>query len=297
MTTFANVNVGAAPNDGTGNSLRQSFITLNNNFSYINQTIWPDISQADLRANIVSSYISRFNLLQAATVDSRSIGNVGSAYYGNTYTVFDSLQGQLGKYGGNAAIVSTLSATGNVSVANLSVNGSITATSLNGAAIGNTSASTGAFTTITTTGNITLGNLSTIGVNTSTGVNSIINIDGLGWIRQKIMNGINVPGGISSPQVIYLWNTPSSASTGISDIGSNLTLVMDSTIVGGYFKNIVLRNKTANIIYVTLPNTVPVTNNNLGTNVFAVNSNTTAFLTFRSVDTTAANVFIQVTKN
>ena len=70
---------------------------------------------------------------------------------------------------------------------------------------------------------------------------------------------------------------------------------MDSTIVGGYFKNYVVRNMTSNLLYVTLPNTVPITNNNLGTNVFTVTGNTTAFLTFRAADTTAANVFIQIT--
>lgn len=295
MTDFSNVNVGTAPNDGAGDSLRQSFITLNNNFSYINQTIWPDISQAELRANLTSSYISRFNLAQAVTIESGGFGNVGSTYYGNTYTASGSIQGPLGVYGGNTAIVSTLSATGNARVANLTVNGSITATSLNGAAIGNTSASTGAFTTVTTTGNLTLGNLSTVQANSAAGVNSIINIQGVGWIQQKVMNGLGA--GIPSPHTIYLWNNPASGSVSIDDISVNLALVMDSTIVGGYFKNYVFRNRTANIVYVTLPNTVPVTNNNLGTNVFAVNSNTTAFLTFRSVDTTAANVFIQVTKN
>jgi hypothetical protein len=116
MTLFANVNVGAAPNDGTGDSLRQSFITINNNFSYINQTIWHDLSQAELTANLTSSYISRFNLVQAVTVQSPSFGNTGAVYYGNVFSSANGFQGPLGAYGANTAVVSTLTVNSNASV-------------------------------------------------------------------------------------------------------------------------------------------------------------------------------------
>lgn len=91
MTHFSNVNVGLAPNDGTGDSLRNSFIILNNNFSYINQVIWPDISQAELTANLNSTYISRFNLAQASTVESQyfvySVTNALNSNISSPYTL------------------------------------------------------------------------------------------------------------------------------------------------------------------------------------------------------------------
>lgn len=116
MTTFANVNVGSAPNDGTGDSLRQSFITLNNNFSYINQTIWPDISQEEITANITSSYISRFNLIQSVSVQSTSFGNTGAGFYGNIFSSANGFQGPIGTYGANSAVVSTLTVNSNAAV-------------------------------------------------------------------------------------------------------------------------------------------------------------------------------------
>jgi hypothetical protein len=154
MTDFVYVYTGAAPNDGTGNSIRDSFTILNENFRWFHGNIWPDQSQNDLTANITSTYISRFNLVQSGEVQSGSFGNTdaSSTYLGNVFTASNSFQGRLGARGGNAAIVSTLSATGNVTVANLLVNGSatfssLTISSLNGTVIGNVTPSTGAFTT------------------------------------------------------------------------------------------------------------------------------------------------------
>lgn len=69
-STFSNVNVGTVPNDGTGDPLRTSFIKINENFQYINQKIWPnlEIDPPSLSADIVSSFISDFNLITAADI-------------------------------------------------------------------------------------------------------------------------------------------------------------------------------------------------------------------------------------
>jgi hypothetical protein len=45
MTDFVYVYTGAAPNDGTGNSIRDSFTILNENFRWFHGNIWPDQSQ------------------------------------------------------------------------------------------------------------------------------------------------------------------------------------------------------------------------------------------------------------
>jgi hypothetical protein len=69
-STFSNVNVGAAPNDGTGDPLRTSFTKINENFQYITDTIWPNIQVNSLSTDVVSTYISQFNLIQAQTIES-----------------------------------------------------------------------------------------------------------------------------------------------------------------------------------------------------------------------------------
>lgn len=78
MAIFSNVNVGAAPNDGTGDSLRTSFIKVNENFQDI-LSIWPNVSQNEIYANITSTYISTFNLVEAQTLS----GNILTAPSGN----------------------------------------------------------------------------------------------------------------------------------------------------------------------------------------------------------------------
>jgi hypothetical protein len=83
-STFSNVNVGSAPNDGTGDPLRTSFTKINENFQYITDTIWPNVQQLELTANLTSDYISRFNLILAATVESNFLGNSNAAVTANT---------------------------------------------------------------------------------------------------------------------------------------------------------------------------------------------------------------------
>lgn len=69
-STFSNVNVGTSPNDGTGDPLRTSFIKINENFQYINTKIWANllVDPPSLTADVISSYISDFNLITASEI-------------------------------------------------------------------------------------------------------------------------------------------------------------------------------------------------------------------------------------
>ncbi len=76
MALLPNINVGTSPNDGTGDSIRTSFTTVNENFQLIG-TFFPDTDAANLTANVTSTGTSTFNVLEGST-----IGNVGSALVG-----------------------------------------------------------------------------------------------------------------------------------------------------------------------------------------------------------------------
>ena len=95
MALLPNINVGTAPNDGTGDTIRNAFIKVNENFQFI-ETFFPNTDVANLTANITSTGTSTFNIVNAATVgnagttftgatvSAATIGNAGSAFTGAT---------------------------------------------------------------------------------------------------------------------------------------------------------------------------------------------------------------------
>ena len=104
--------------------------------------------------------------LTGTTINAATIGNASAVFTGATYTATNSFNGPhngtLGSAGGNTAIVTTLSATGNVTGAALTSNASITAITtlsalggIQATPIGNVTASSGQFTTVSATGNVT----------------------------------------------------------------------------------------------------------------------------------------------
>jgi hypothetical protein len=117
MAIFSNVNVGSAPNDGTGDSLRTSFTKVNENFQDV-LSIWPNISQNELTANITSTYISYFNLIEAETLDS----NVLTSPSGNINVSSTNVNIS----GGNLNVSGTITTSGNLNVS--TVNGNIVGT-------------------------------------------------------------------------------------------------------------------------------------------------------------------------
>ena len=83
MPTFANINTGTAPNDGTGDSLRESFRTTNNNFSILNSIV---ADSGNITANIISTGISTFEQLDANVINVQTLGNAGTLITGNVVT-------------------------------------------------------------------------------------------------------------------------------------------------------------------------------------------------------------------
>jgi hypothetical protein len=291
MTDFVYVYTGAAPNDGTGNSIRDSFTILNENFRWFHGNIWPDQSQNDLTANITSTYISRFNLvqsdrLQSGEVESGSFGNTdaSSTYLGNVFTASNSFQGRLGARGGNAAIVSTLSATGNVTVANLLVNGSailssITINSLNNTIIGNITPETGAFTTISSTGNITVGR-DVILTNA--------NVTNVRYLSRNVSNSLST--NLQSSSFISL-SIGGVGQFNVISINTNATLGY-STISTGVERVLVIRNQNDGAVrQITLPSAF----NNKGNATVLIGANSSAMLQFIPFNTDSANVYVNIT--
>ena len=289
MTDFVYVYTGAAPNDGTGNSIRDSFTILNENFRWFHGNIWPDQSQNDLTANITSTYISRFNLVQSGEVQSGSFGNTdaSSTYLGNVFTASNSFQGKLGARGGNTAIVSTLSATGNVTVANLLVNGSatfslLTISSLNGTVIGNITPSTGAFTTISSTGNITAGR--DISMSTA-------NISGVRFLSRSFSNSLS--SNLASTTTVVISSSSTSAQYNAIGINVNVT-VGYGTITTGTERVLVVKNQNDGVVrQITLPSAF----NNKGSATILIGANSSAMLHFIPFNDDSANVYVNITNN
>jgi hypothetical protein len=287
MTDFVYVYTGAAPNDGTGNSIRDSFTILNENFRWFHGNIWPDQSQNDLTANITSTYISRFNLVQSGEVQSGSFGNTdaSSTYLGNVFTASNSFQGRLGARGGNAAIVSTLSATGNVTVANLLVNGSatlssLTISSLNNTIIGNVTPASGAFTTISTTENITAGRDISL---------STANISGVRFLSRSFSNFLS--SNLTSTTTIVI--SSSSTSAQYNAIGINVNVIVGyGTITTGTERVLVVKNQNDGVVrQITLPSAF----NNKGNATILIGANSSAMLHFIPFSTDSANVYVNIT--
>lgn len=74
MALLPNINVGTSPNDGTGDSLRDAFTIVNENFQLI-EAFFPNSSVANLVANIESTGTSVFNI---ANVDVLNVNTISS---------------------------------------------------------------------------------------------------------------------------------------------------------------------------------------------------------------------------
>lgn len=293
-------------NSGEGDSLAIAFQKLNQNFNTLT-----NIGNAEIRVvGITSSYISSFNQIEAATIRAQTIGNAGSNFSGNLFSgntfsvnVFTAntfstntitatnYQGNIGTGGGNAAIVTTLVASGNVTVANLTVNGfatltSISLTSLENTPIGFTTANTGRFTNLTVTGATT----TTGNVNMS-GNLSVATIRGSRFIVKDVNNSLstNVPASYTltlSPDANITQFTAATVNT-------NVTITY-GTITAGCDRNFVFRNFQNNTArQIVLPNSF----NNKGGATVVLAANANVFMQFIPFDTTSANVFVRITNN
>lgn len=290
--TFLSVNIGTAPNDGTGDPLRTSFSKLNDNFTHFTDTIWPNIQITRLFTDITSSFISSYNLLQADSIESTFIGNANTQYIGNTFSVntfsvsnfvsnvisANVLSGVLGNTGPNAAFITNLTVSQLATVNNLTVNNTITTTSLNSSNIGNVSPGQGFFTNLSTTGNISIAS------NTSVG--------NVRWLTRDIVTtqftvGSDFPlsfatGGVTSQyRLLTLGNS--------TVFVTNLTY---ASISQGVDRIYVFKNNTDSLAtrYITLPTSF----NSANLANIRVSPGGSAFMHFIPFDTTSANVYVLI---
>jgi len=150
---------------GTNVNVALGYVPLDSNATavaayladYVTQSNQANITSLGILTSLVVSGQIDSNIVQASI-----IGNTGAAIQGASVTADNSitgpLNGTLGSFGGNSAIVSTLSATANATVANLTVNGSATvgsffsaAAGVQNTAIGNLWQNSGKFTTLEAT--------------------------------------------------------------------------------------------------------------------------------------------------
>lgn len=289
--TFLSVNIGAAPNDGTGDPLRTAFTKLNDNFEYITDTLWPNIQITRLFTDITSSFISSFNLLEADNIESSFIGNANTTFIGNNFTVnnfttnvfstntvsANILSGVLGSLSPNAAFITNLSVSNIANIDVLTVNSSITTTSLNSSNIGDVNPGQGFFTNLIVNANITLGSNTSIG--------------NVRWITRSI---IETPFTVEANLLLNLIRSSTSQYRMLT-LGNSTVTVSNITyglIDSGVERLIVFKNNTDSLStrYITLPTNFNSANS---TNI-SVSPMGSAMMQFIPFDNTASNVYVYI---
>lgn len=272
---FLSVNVGSAPNDGTGDPLRTSFQKINDNFAYFTDPvngIWPNIQIKTLTSQIYNIVgISTFNRIQADWLESSTYGNntseySGNVYYGNSF-IGGAFLGAIGQGGANVAYFTSLDVNATATVGSLTSNGSISANTYNGK-IGTITPNTADFTNVTASGSITVGTYvvkSIEGSFANTGAALTVNLSA------------TVPG------------TQMAAYT----LSQNATISYGG-ITPGTDKFVVFRNFQDNTIRSI---TLPTNFNNKGSTSFNVGANANVMCHFFAFDSTQANVYVNITNS
>ena len=307
-SNFSNVNVGTVPNDGTGDPLRTSFTKINENFQYINEKLWPNllIDPPSLTTDIVSSYISDFNLITASQIlVTKGEGNItANTFIGNMVITnyFDvdthianviyanSINGVLGNNGANAAFVTNLTASGNVNAANSSITNTLVANTIVSDYLGSID-NTIANIWILNTGNITAANLFVVG-NITTGPNS--NISGFHTLRTISNLRSNLTGTITLGLAPVSSNN-SVAAVNFGNSSSQVLTVNYGSIVKGTQRTMIFQNNVNSLAtrYIVLPNSF----NNKGTANILIPSAANAMFQFTALESDAANVFCFIANN
>jgi hypothetical protein len=185
------------------------------------------------------------------------------------------LSGSLGDLGANAAFVTTLNATGNATISNLTVNNDIIASSVNAYNIGNVSPGQGVFT------NLTVTNLMTAGPSG--------NIANVRWMGRSISSELNI---YSNIPLSFSYNSTASQYR-ILILGNSTVTVSNITynpIESGMERIVVFKNNSSSLAtrYINLPNDF----NNLKKTNIEVSSTGSAFMHFIPFDSTEANVYV-----
>lgn len=280
MPLLANINVGSAPNDGTGDSIRDSFITVNENFQFI-ESFFPNTSVIALTANITSTGNSAFNNL-TITGTTTSAGNISANYlFGNGSQLTSVVAGTAIYVTGNAQanITSVGTLTG------LLVSGGITSATVAAATIGNTGAAlVGTLSTAAQTNITSVGTLTSLVTGDITG-SSPIAISNVLVISKSVTNEIGA--NTTSSNIRFTTNR---SQFNAFNVNANVTFLYPSPISAGISKTVHVKNISGATQYVILPNS----NNNKGGNTIPVSNGTVATFTFMPYDTTEANVIATI---
>lgn len=218
MTLLANINVGSSPNDGTGDSLRTSFITCNENFQILD-TLATEFTSGNLNANITSNGTSTFSDIVFTgniTGNGLLLSNIVAE------TVSNSLQPNITSLG---------------NLTNLTVTGSITSGDISS---GNISAPISTITANTL-------------VSTSLNVGTVYATDLYGTLLRtaNVQFGTN----IATVNINFESNSSYFDLTGVN-INSNLTVNIPGTITPGIVRLLSVYNAGGGTNYVLLPGTV-----------------------------------------
>lgn len=308
-SSFANVNVGTVPNDGTGDPLRTSFIKLNENFQYINEKIWPNllIDPPSLTADIVSSYISQFNLVQASqilvtqnegTITANSIQAnllttntfITNANVSSNILLANSINGPIGTITPNAAYFTNIWVNTTATVSNLTVNSQINANTVISNYLGSSS-ETFAYLKETFSSNLYVSNNFSVGGNISG--NSSTVVSNIGFYQYKA--GANLNANLTSSYTVSLAPLSSNnqvAALNFGSASSNVLTLSYSPIVRGTQRTIIFQNNVNSLAtrYIVLPNSF----NNKGTANITIPSRGNAVFQFTALDSDSANVFCLV---
>ena len=219
----------------------------------------------------IGSTLGVVGTLTGTTINAATFGNTGAVFTGATYTATNSfngpLNGTLGSAGGNTAIVSTLTATGNATVNALTVNSStVVGTTLQALGgiqatpIGNVTASSGQFTTVSATGNIT-----GAAVTSNGSITAVTTLSALGGIQATPI------GNVAPSTAIFTTQSVSGNST-VNALTVNASAVMGTTLqaLGG-----IQATPIGNVVPSTATFTSQSTSGNATVNGLTVNGSAT----------------------
>lgn len=238
MALLPNINVGTSPNDGTGDSIRDAFTIVNENFQLI-EAFFPNSSVSNLVANITSTGTSVFNI---ANIDTLNVNTV-SSYTTTNVTISNNLTVT------NTGIFDAITAN-SIGVTNITIDGDISAniTSTGNSAFNITSFSNAA----TFESTVFIGNILTVDdIDANLGT-----IDTLNTTTLSVGGAINVTGNTinnfgENSAVIFQGNVKANARffTNTVTISSSANLAVDFTRA-----QTIIANLTAGNLTVTLPN-------------------------------------------
>ena len=288
MPLLANINVGSAPNDGTGDSIRDSFIIVNENFQFV-ESFFPNTSVISLTANITSTGNSAFNNL-TITGTTTSAGNISANYlFGNG----SQLTSVAAVTSGTATFV-TGNAQANITsvgtLTSLNLTGNLTGSNVSAGIIGNTGSSlvgtlatpaqtnitsVGTLSSLNVSGDVNFGNLTGSSIDTSILSNVFV-------IAQAVTNEFTTNS--TTPRNIRFATNRSNFSS--FNVNANVTFLYPAPITSGIVKTVYVKNISGATRFMILPNS----NNNKGANIIPVSNGTVATFTFVPYDTTEANV-------